>query len=315
MIRAGCGVATSFEKELPPGTVLRGKWNGNRYVLERLLGVGSNGKVYLASRGKISCALKLGSEAAELQGEANVLLSLDRREKRRSPFLLDVDDAAVNGRDVPFYVMQYVAGVPVKSYLQQRGTHWFGVIGYRLLERLAEIHEAGWVFGDIKNDNILVADYGRVALVDYGGMTAVGRSVRQFTEIYDRGYWSAGSRTADPAYDWFAVAVLWLYALDGKRLLHLTRTLLPQNRNPGELMELVRTNPHLKPMEDWMSRALTGRFQDSREATLRWRESFGAAARRRPEPGRGMPGWMAGLFAASLALCAAAAAAAWLRYG
>jgi serine/threonine protein kinase len=298
-------VTTSSDRQaLPQGTEIRGKWNGKRYRLERLLGLGANGQVYLASSGyRTSYAVKIGLEATEIQGEANILASLDRSQKDRPPFLLDVDDAELEGNKVPFYVMRYISGVPVKAYLQRQGSHWLGVIGYRLLVRLAQLHEAGWVFGDIKSDNVLVSEYGRVELVDYGGVSAIGRSVRQFTEVYDRGYWSAGSRIADPAYDCFAVALLWLHALDGKRLMQLTRTLLPQNRHPRELMKLVRSNPELKPLEQWMEKALTGQFQNSREAGRQWRQTI-RVSQLAAAPYIRIPGWMAGLLGVSIVLSA-----------
>ncbi|MFC5406838.1 serine/threonine protein kinase [Cohnella soli] len=295
---------------LPRGTELTGNWNGKKYRLERMLGLGSNGQVYLASSlpgGRGSCAIKLGLEAAELQGEANILASLDNSEKERPSFLLDVDDAILNGETVPFYVMRYVPGVPAADFLRKHGPQWLGVIGYRLLERLSRLHEAGWAFGDIKSDNVLIGDYGRVELVDYGGASAIGRSVRQFTEIYDRGYWSAGSRIADPAYDLFGVAVLWLHALDGKRLKQLTRTLIPQNRHPRELMKLVRTHAQLKPLEGWMGMAFAGQFDSARAASAYWRETFrskdGAA-----KPDGTVPGWMAGLLGGAIVLSLSAAA-------
>jgi serine/threonine protein kinase len=310
-------VTTSSEHaQLPPGTVVQGKWNGKKYRLERLLGIGANGQVYLASLGRSVCALKFSSEAAELQGEANVLASLDEtgRRRGRSPFLLDVDDYTMDGRDMPFFAMRYVPGSPVNAHLKRHGSQWVGVIGYRLLERLAELHEAGWVFSDIKSDNVLVHGYGRVELVDFGGVTAIGRSVRQFTEIYDRGYWSAGSRTADPAYDWFACGMLWLHAVDGKRLLLLTRTLLPQNRHPVELMKLVRSHPRLRPLESWMERAFAGDFADSREALQQWRVAIREAERKTEPAAKGhIPGWMAGLLAGSVVLCASVAAV-WLLH-
>lgn len=307
-------MTTSSEKvQLPPGTVVKGKWNGKTYRLEKLLGIGANGQVYLASLGRSVCALKFSDEAAELQGEANVLASLDHtgRKRGRVAFLLDVDDYTIDGRDLPFYAMRYVPGTPVNAYLKRHGSQWMGVIGYRLLERLTELHEAGWVFSDIKSDNVLVHDYGAVELVDFGGATAVGRSVRQFTEIYDRGYWSAGSRTADPAYDWFAFAMLWLHAVDGKRLLQLTSTLLPQNRHPGELMKLVRSHPRLLPMESWMEKAFSGGFRNSGETLQEWRKAIRGAERTVTQAEGHVPGWMAGLLAGSVMLCAAVAAV-WL---
>ncbi|WP_287021310.1 serine/threonine protein kinase [Cohnella sp.] len=294
-------MTTSSESRLPPGTVLRGKWNGKSYTLRRLLGVGSNGQVYLAASGRSICAVKIGQDPAELQAEANVLASLDKRERGRSPFLLDVDDAVAGERVLPFYAMQYVPGMPVKTYIRRYGEEWVGVIGYRLLKRLSELHAAGWVFGDLKSDNILVGQYGRVSLVDYGGTTAMGRGVRQFTELYDRGFWSAGSRTAEPSYDWFAVAMLWIHVLDGKRLVQLSRTLLPQNRHPRELMTLVRTNRLLKPLESWLERALAGGFRDTEEACEAWR-LLQQPQQRQAGNKSGVPGWMAGLFAVSLLL-------------
>lgn len=296
-------MTTSSEVEvtpLPTGTILRGKWNGHTYQLERLIGLGANGQVYLATmNGYYRCAVKLGLEAAELQGEANILAAIDAAEKRRRPFLLDVDDALLDGRELPFFSMKYVTGRPLNAFIREHGPQWVGVVGYRLLERLAQLHEAGWVFGDLKSDNILVGEYGKLDLVDFGGVSAIGRSVRQFTEIYDRGYWSAGSRTADPAYDWFSVAVLWLHALDRRRLLQLTKTLLPQNRNPEELMRLVRTNSRLRPLEGWMERALTGRFADTRDAALQWREAL-QRTHQAKLPGGHVPVWMASLFAATV---------------
>jgi serine/threonine-protein kinase len=312
-------VTTSSNQDiLPPGTLVTGKWNGKKYKLERLLGVGSNGTVYLATCGRTVCALKIGTEAAELQGEANVLASLDGAERRRGrlPFLLDVDDFRLNDRDVPFYCMRYVPGSPLKTYLKRHGSQWIGVIGYRLLERLAELHEAGWIFSDLKSDNVLVHDYGRVELVDYGGMTAVGRSVRQFTELYDRGYWLAGSRIADPAYDLFAFAILWLHATDGKRLMLLTRSRLPQDRDVEDLMKLVMTNSKLRPLAAWLEKALRGKFADSREALQEWRQMHrnkNAASGRSAKSGH-VPAWMASMLIASAALCLALVAI-WLFQG
>ena len=79
----------------------------------------------------------------------------------------------------------------------------------------------------------LVADYGRPELVDYGGATAFGKGVRQFTEIYDRGYWNAGSRTADAGYDLFSFAVLCIQLHEGRRLAQLSAGLLPQIADAG----------------------------------------------------------------------------------
>lgn len=297
-----CGVTTSSERLLPAGTVLQGKWNGNCYELQKLLGQGSNGQVYLAvQNGRQQCAIKLGCEAADLQAEVNRLISLDAALSNRPAFLLDVDDARIEGREAPFYMMRYVAGQSVYLFLQRYGEQWLSVIGCQLLDRLSELHRAGWIFGDIKSENVLVAQYGRVELVDYGGMSEIGRSVRQFTEIYDRGYWSAGGRSADPGYDLFSVAVLWLHVLDSRRLRKLTNTLLPQNRHPDELLKLVYSHPLLQNVAEWMEKALTGRFSDTEEACRLWRQQFGRGRGVKRYGGK-VPAWMTGMLTTSVAL-------------
>ena len=83
-----------------------------------------------------------------------------------------------------------------------------------LLKKLTYLHANGFVFGDIKMENILVSDYGAVELIDFGGVTQKGRAVKQFTEIYDRGYWGAGTSIADEAYDIFAFAILFMQLSD-----------------------------------------------------------------------------------------------------
>ena len=111
--------------------------------------------------------------------------------------------------------MRYVRGEALHHFIRRQGTDWTLLVGLRLLQKLAQLHQAGWVFGDLKPQNVLVSDYGQVELIDYGGVTSIGRSVKQFTEWYDRGFWNGGSRTADGTYDVFAFALLLIHVLEG----------------------------------------------------------------------------------------------------
>jgi serine/threonine-protein kinase len=298
-------VTTSFEWSLPRGTVVRGKWKQGSYRIERPLGEGANGKVFLVERQRNWYALKIGADAVDLQSEVNVLQAIFKQKQGRGgePFLIDVDDLrAADGKDYPFYVMKYIRGVTLADYLSRQGAEWFPVVGYSLLSKLAELHEAGWAFGDLKVENVLVADYGRTELVDFGGVTAFGKGVRQFTEIYDRGYWNAGSRTADAGYDLFSFAVLCVQVHESKRLSQLTGALLPQNRVPEELLKLAFANPALKPLNGWLRKAALGEFTSAREAAAAWQlwmHRQGAVRSSAPAPR-----WMKGLFVASALLLA-----------
>ncbi len=297
-------MATSFKAELRRGSIVIGKWKQGRYKVERLLGEGANGKVYLVQRDRQFYALKIGFDAVDLQSEINVLHSLagGKSGHAAEPFLYDVDDLyAADGTKYPFYIMRYVRGMQISVYLKQQGTEWFPLAALNLLNKLGRLHDAGWVFGDLKAENVLVADYGHVELVDYGGVTKCGKSVRQFTEIYDRGYWNAGSRSADPGYDLFSFGMLCIQLHEPRKLHQITAELLPQNRSTFDLLELVRGSAALRPLAGWLQQAFEGRFQDVREAAAAWKLLMHRKETRKQQS---VPGWLKGLAACSALLLA-----------
>ncbi|RXZ79294.1 serine/threonine protein kinase [Paenibacillaceae bacterium] len=297
-------MTTSFDPGIARGTVITGKWKRRRYLVERMLGEGANGKVYLVERDRVRYALKVSADVVDLQSEINVLQSLaDQRTSEERSFLVDVDDYChPEGRDYPFYVMRYVRGIKMSEYLAKHGTDWFPLIGFHLLGRLASLHEAGWVFGDLKPENVLVGDYGKAQLVDFGGVTELGKSVRQFTEIYDRGYWTAGSRSADAQYDIFSFAVLIIQLFESRRIAQLTATLLPQNRVAEELMKIARQSAPLQPLQSWLRKALGGGFVNARDAAASWQKTLRPVAARRRHPPS--PRWMKRMFVISAMMLA-----------
>ncbi|MDQ6420715.1 serine/threonine protein kinase [Paenibacillus sp. LHD-117] len=296
-------MTTSFNFELRRGTIVVGKWKGGRYRVERLLGEGANGKVYLVQKDRDWYALKVGADAVDLQSEINVLKSLAKQKGQGiEPFLFDVDDLyGPSGKEYPFYIMRYVRGATLDAYLKQQGAQWFPLVGLNLLGKLAKLHRAGWAFGDLKVENVMVADYGHVELVDFGGVTAIGKSIRQFTEIYDRGYWNSGSRSADTKYDLFSFAVLCIQLHESKRLHALTKELLPQNRSTLELTALLGSSPALKPVAGWLKKALEGGFADAAEGAEAWRLLMHRRETRRQSA---TPGWLKGLAATTSVLLA-----------
>ncbi|MBD2872652.1 protein kinase domain-containing protein [Paenibacillus arenilitoris] len=299
-------MATSFKVDLRRGTVVTGKWKHGRYRVERLLGEGANGKVYLVQRDRSWFALKVGSDAVDLQSEINVLQSMAKQKQQgHDSFLYDVDDLyGPDGREYPFYIMRYILGTTLADYLKRQGPEWFPLVGLNLLGKLSKLHQEGWVFGDLKVENVLVADYGHVELVDYGGVTAAGKSIRQFTEIYDRGYWNEGSRQADPRYDLFSFAVLCIQLHEPKRLHQLTKELLPQNRSADDLIRIAEANLALRPVAGWLRKAFAGQFADALEGADAWRQLM---HRRDTHRTPGMPGWLKGLAAGTAVLLATSA--------
>jgi serine/threonine-protein kinase len=273
-----------------------GKWNRRRYVVERLIGEGANGRVYLVRGGRGIFAMKVASGSLDLQAEINALLAL-QSDGGMDPYLLDADDAHVEGSDpVSFYIMKYIQGTNIMDYLARSGPDWFELVARRLLERLRDLHAKGFIFGDLKRDNIIVSGHGRVDLVDYGGVTRKGMAVRQFTELYDRGYWNAGGRKADEAYDLFAFAVVCIQCTDPLRELDFTGGVLPQNRSPAYLKEILSRCGMKPKIKELVRGMIDGKTESADRALEQWRSAMLAPA---GTANSAVPGWMKGALVAS----------------
>lgn len=248
------------EVNLKPGTVITGKWNKKSYHIHTCLGQGAIGSVYLAKQSdQKMVALKISDKTASITTEVNVLKSLAKVQgSTLGPSLFDVDDwIDRRGQCYPFYTMEYVRGNELRSFLRSRGDQWLGLLFIQLLEDLERLHQQGWVFGDLKIDNLIVASSPpKLRWIDVGGTTQIGRSIKEYTEFYDRGYWQAGSRKADPSYDLFALAMVALhYAYPNQfdRGSHPSKTLI----------EKVKSARLLAPYQECLRKALQGRYQSS----------------------------------------------------
>jgi len=244
--------------------------------VERWLGEGANGSVYLARipEGPSHCALKIGNDVYALQSEINALRSVGGD----APRLLLADDGTCRGAAFPFYLMSFVPGTPLSESTFAGDADKLLAFGARLLGQLRELHAAGWAFGDVKPGNVMVGRQGEARLVDYGGATRFGQSVKQFTELYDRGYWKLGGRRAEAAYDLFAFAVVMLEAAGlGRRVRAIASS--PRRDKAKELLALADESPLLVGAAGELKRLLRGQYGDAGRALEAWRAS---AAKPRP---------------------------------
>ena len=159
----------------PSGGAGGGGLLGDRYRLLEPLGAGGMGVVYAAFDTKLSrkVAVKrlretgLGTPAEKRRGrfmrEAQLLASLSH------PNVLTVHD--VGGADRELYVvMELVDGAPISRWLSETRPGWRAIIDVYLQagRGLVAAHQLGIVHRDIKPDNILVAQSGRVLVGDFG---------------------------------------------------------------------------------------------------------------------------------------------------
>ncbi|SDQ04191.1 serine/threonine protein kinase [Virgibacillus subterraneus] len=206
--------------DIKPGTIISGKWHKHRYVIKKKLGQGAVGSVYLCDRNGKQVALKISDKSTSMTMEVNVLKSLKKVQGNRlGPCLLDVDDwEFAQNTKYAFYVMEYLHGETLSSFINRNGDEWIGVFMLQLLDDLERLHQAGWVFGDFKTENLIVlSSPPKVRWIDVGGTTQIGRAIKEYTEFYDRGYWGFGSRRAEPSYDLFAFVMVFLNIYYPKR--------------------------------------------------------------------------------------------------
>ncbi len=141
-----------------------------RYVLEKILGKGGMGTVYLARDLTLGrdVALKVhhaGAGNARLQREAIAMATLAH------PNVVNVFDVGtVNDRT--YVAMEYVLGETLRGYLAQSPTPrtWREIFSV-LLEAgtgLGAAHAAGLIHRDFKPDNVLVGADGRARVSDFG---------------------------------------------------------------------------------------------------------------------------------------------------
>src|SRR5699024_6758832 len=203
-----------------PGTIITGKWHQRRYVIKKKLGNGAIGTVYLCETNGQYGALKISENATSMSMEVNVLKSLQKVQGNRlGPSLFDVDDWEISrNRKYAFYVMEYLQGESLASFISRQGHKWIGIFMLQLLDDLEHLHQAGWIFGDFKSENLIVLSQPpKVRWVDVGGTSQIGRAIKEYTEFYDRGYWGLGSRKAEPSYDLFALVMVFLNIYYPKR--------------------------------------------------------------------------------------------------
>jgi serine/threonine-protein kinase len=202
---------TSSEPLFQTGQTITGLWHRRRYRIEGLLGKGANGEVYrVISEAGEPLALKVSLAAGDIAREHKCLKQLQgvARGVDLGPLVFDLDDVKTSRGKAFFYVMEWVRGSDLPAFLRGRGEHWAAVLLLQLCTYLERLHAHGLVFGDLKSENCLVDAKGKLRLIDFGGVTPVGRGVKEYTEWYDRAWWGQGSRMAEESYDLFALTML-----------------------------------------------------------------------------------------------------------
>jgi len=173
------------------GRLMPGDWVGP-YRLVSLLGEGGFGLVYLAEqerplRRRVAVKLlKAGMDSASILGrfeaERQALAMMDH------PCVAKVFDAGTTVAGRPYFVMEYVGGVPITEYCDKHRctTEERLQLFTRVCEGVQHAHQKGVIHRDIKPSNVLVAtlpEGGREVavpkVIDFGVAKAVSVPLTQ----------------------------------------------------------------------------------------------------------------------------------------
>jgi serine/threonine-protein kinase len=161
---------------------LIGRQVDGRYRIEALVARGGMATVYEATdlRLERTVALKIMHRTlAEDPGFVSRFVREARSAARLShPNVVAVFDQGQDG-DLVFLVMEYVPGRTVRDVLREHGRLTPSqalVVLEPVLEALGAAHRAGFVHRDVKPENVLIADDGRVKVADFGLARAIAAS-------------------------------------------------------------------------------------------------------------------------------------------
>jgi serine/threonine-protein kinase len=149
------------------------------YTLERRLGAGGMGEVYLAQHRllKRPCAVKL--IRAEWSGDLQALARFDREVQATAslnhPNTVEIFDYGRTEDGTFFYVMEYLDGLSLEEVVRRTGPLPGARVVHVLLQlsgALRQAHAKGVIHRDVKPSNVLVCRHGGlfdvVKLLDFG---------------------------------------------------------------------------------------------------------------------------------------------------
>ncbi len=197
---------------------------GDRYVLERPIGRGGMGTVYVARDTlldrdvavKVSNAPSPGAGLDQrLRQEAQVLARLEH------PGIVPVHDAGLLDDGRLFYVMKLVRGETLAAHISrlQDEAALLGVFE-RVTETMAFAHTAGVVHRDLKPSNVMVGRFGEVLVLDWGVAKVLATDALAGTRVGTPGFMSPeqarGEGATGTASDVFALGALLFWMLTGE---------------------------------------------------------------------------------------------------
>ncbi|MFF7380108.1 Stk1 family PASTA domain-containing Ser/Thr kinase [Streptomyces massasporeus] len=198
-----------------------------RYRIDARIAVGGMATVYRAVDTRLDRVLALKVMHPALAVDASFVERFIREAKSVArlahPNVVQVFDQGTDGSYV-YLAMEYVAGCTLRDVLRERGALQPRAaldILEPVLAALGAAHRAGFVHRDMKPENVLIGDDGRVKVADFGLVRAVDTVTNTTGTVLGTVSYLAPEQiedgTADPRVDVYACGVMLYEMLTGDK--------------------------------------------------------------------------------------------------
>jgi serine/threonine-protein kinase len=188
-----------------------------RYEIERFLGQGGMGRLYLAKDPMLGRPLAIKLIRDELEdGDVRARFMQEARAAGglKHPNIVTVFDVGEH-EGHPFIAMEFVAGETLGAVIERAEPMALGMklhLTEQLCRGLAHAHRAGLVHRDVKPANLMVDDQGTLRILDFGiaridgsGLTATGVAIGTLNYMSPE---QVGGQAVDHRSDVFAVGAV-----------------------------------------------------------------------------------------------------------
>ena len=216
--------AAPVSTALEPGQLL-----AQRYRVQRLLGKGGMGAVYLADDEVLGELVALKVISSAFASDERAMVTRFRREaaaarKVSSPAVIRIHDLGEARPGLLYLSMEYFAGRTLAAVIAQRGIVPMADVKDILQQigaGLEAAHAVGVVHRDLKPSNVLVGERGAVKIIDFGlATTAVGEGLTATGAILGTPHYMAPEQVrgkpVDARTDIYALGALAYHLVTGR---------------------------------------------------------------------------------------------------
>ncbi|MCC9206442.1 Stk1 family PASTA domain-containing Ser/Thr kinase [Arthrobacter sp. zg-Y769] len=198
----------------------------DRYFVRSLVARGGMSSVYLATDRRLDRDVALKVLYPHLAADRGFLRRFESEAKSAArlshPHVVGVLDQGITD-SLAYLVMEYVPGRTLRGLLDERGPlspRLALALMDAVVEGLAAAHDAGLVHRDVKPENVLLADNGRIKIADFGLARAVSTSTNTGTLVGTVAYLAPELVTAggaDERSDVYSAGIMLYEMLTGRQ--------------------------------------------------------------------------------------------------